>query len=321
MLATGYLSNSNMPEADLAYGRINIGVDCGATNIRVLAMHDDGRVISTIKSPGRLLQKPVDRSWAVILDAIAACFSDAGLPFIPRQCIVGIGVAGGHNERTLSDFKARAPAFAGLAIDTDSFIHLLGAHNGKPGSIAAFGTGSIGETLLPGGERRLVGGYGFPAGDRASGAWLGQMASQHLQDAFDGVVPFDDFAEALREAMDADDRSDALAWLVRATPSDFGSLVPVVLAHRKHPTVQRLLATMAHDAEAMIAALQTYLAGPTALCGGLAAVIEPLLPEEVRDSLVRPASDGAWGAIALVRQQLSLPPIAWSPSRHWTIPN
>lgn len=297
-------------DRDLAYGQFLVGVDCGATNIRVLLMHDDGRVISRFTGKGRNLKNSIDRCWAVILDGIAASFAESGLPFIPRHCMVGIGVAGGHHAPSLAEFKARAPAFAALAIDTDSFIQLLGAHGGRPGSIAAFGTGSIGETLMPDGTRRLVGGYGFPAGDRASGAWLGLHASRHLQDALDGVVDFDDFAVALSDAMGVKDRAEALAWLAEATAVDFARLAPVTVAHRHHWAVQPLISTMAQDAEKMLAALCRHGAGPIALCGGLAPVLRPLLPDALQRTLVEPAQDGAAGAITLVRRQMNLLPVS-----------
>lgn len=305
------LSNlRNAADHNLAHGRFLVGVDCGATTIRVLLMHDDGRVISRVAGKGRNLRNSIDRAWAVVLDTIAACFADAGLPFIPRHSMVGIGIAGGHHAPSLAEFKARAPAFAALAIDTDSFVHLLGAHGGKPGSIAAFGTGSIGESLLPGGMRRLVGGYGFPAGDRASGAWLGLAASRHLQDVLDGVADCDEFAGALTHAMGVKDRDDTLEWLNKASPAAFAGLAPVALAHRDNLAVQRMLSTMADDAATMIGALQRHRAGPIALCGGLAPVLLPLLPDALRDGLVEPAQDGTAGAIALVRSQLDLLPVS-----------
>jgi glucosamine kinase len=273
-------------------------------------MHDDGRVISRVTGKGRNLRSSIDRAWAVILDTIAACFADAGLPFIPRHCMVGIGIAGGHHAPSLAEFKARAPAFAALAIDTDSFIHLLGAHGGKPGSVAAFGTGSIGESLLSDGTRRLVGGYGFPAGDRASGAWLGLEASRHLQDALDGVIPFDDLAGALADAMGVTDRADTLEWLGKASPAAFAGLVPIALAHRENAAVERMLSAMARDAAIMLGALQRHQAGPIALCGGLGPVLLPLLPDALQGGLVEPAQDGAAGAITLVRSQLDLLPVS-----------
>ena len=46
---------------------------------------------------------------------------------------------------------------------------------------SSLGTGSVGEIKLADGRHVEVGGWGFPAGDEASGAWMGLRAINHVQ--------------------------------------------------------------------------------------------------------------------------------------------
>ena len=76
-----------------------------------------------------------------------------------------------------------------VALESDALTTLLGAHAGQPGVIVAIGTGSVGEVLHADGSRHEVGGWGFPSGDEAGGAWIGMRAINHAQQVVDGRVP------------------------------------------------------------------------------------------------------------------------------------
>ncbi|WP_279609727.1 BadF/BadG/BcrA/BcrD ATPase family protein, partial [Burkholderia gladioli] len=168
-----------------------IGVDGGGTGTRIVLADAQGRELAQAASGPSGLGLGVKRAWRAIAAACADAFSQAG-----------------------AAFRAQAPALAGLAVESDAYTTLLGAHAGACGVIVALGTGSVGAAAdRDGGECRMVSGYGFPSGDEASGAWLGVRAIVHAQHALDGRGPNDDFAQALLAHVGARDRDELVAWL------------------------------------------------------------------------------------------------------------
>ncbi|MGF7191023.1 glucosamine kinase [Robbsia andropogonis] len=79
------------------------------------------------------------------------------------------------------------------------------------GVVIALGTGSIGCAMDAEHGWRTVGGFGFPAGDEASGAWFGLQAAGYAQRALDGRVPIDALARALIDAMGLPERTGNVA--------------------------------------------------------------------------------------------------------------
>ncbi len=166
------------------------------------------------------------------------------------------GLAGVNHPQWRAEFIERAPALAALTIDSDAYTTLLGAHGGAPGVVVAVGTGSIGAVLEHDGTYRTVGGYGFPASDEASGAWLGLRAMQYAQYALDGRAARDAFsASAVSESTGIHDGHESLIeWLATARQADYARLAPVVLDYRDHAFVAQCLLKAGEEIGLMIAA-------------------------------------------------------------------
>ena len=177
-----------------------------------------------------------------------------------------------------------------LAVESDAYTTLLGAHGGEPGVIVALGTGSIAAVLDAGGACRIAGGYGFPSGDEASGAWLGLRAVVHLQQVLDGRAPADAWSDALlaRTGGDGSRQSRRLAVrrpirrLTRRSRRASSSIAGI-----RSP--RRCSAEAGREIGKMVAALDPAGALPVALCGGLAAPFEPFVPAALRGRLARAA--------------------------------
>ena len=69
---------------------------------------------------------------------------------------------------------------ASVTADNDAYAACVGAFSGGVGGIVIAGTGSIGLAVV-GGERHMVGGWGFQLGDHGSGAWVGHHAVRRFQ--------------------------------------------------------------------------------------------------------------------------------------------
>ncbi|MEI6003168.1 ATPase [Paraburkholderia bengalensis] len=280
-----------------------IGVDGGGTGTRVVLATAQGSELAQGTEGPSGLGLGVERAWQAILAASAQACERAGVAADWTRVVFGCGLAGVNNREWLAAFRAKAPALAGLAIESDAYSTLLGAHGGEPGVIVALGTGSVAAVLDRNGESRMVSGYGYPSADEASGAWLGLRAIVHAQQALDGRVPADDFSQALIEHVGAVDRDGLVVWLCDANQTAYASLAPVVVANRAHPFAARLLQNAGQEIGKMIAALDPSDSLPVALCGGLGQPLSDYVPAPYRERLRAPLSDSAHGALQLAQRE------------------
>lgn len=289
-----------------------IGVDGGGSGTRVRLARTDGVELAQGSSGPSALSHGIAGAWAAVEQAAAQAFAAAGLAADKSRIAIGLGLAGVHNRQWAAQFIAANPGYARLALESDGHTTVLGAHAGRPGAIIALGTGSVGEVRLADGRHVEVGGWGFPAGDEASGAWMGLRAANHLQQVLDGRVPANAFADDVARACGAPQDADAAAlrdavqnWLARATQTNYAQLAPVVLRHgASHPTAGAILHQAGREVELMANALDASGALPIALCGGLGAPLRPYLPAAILARSVAPHGDSAAGALRLIQQRL-----------------
>ncbi|WP_175683638.1 BadF/BadG/BcrA/BcrD ATPase family protein [Burkholderia cenocepacia] len=280
-----------------------IGIDGGGTGTRAVLADRHGRELAQGRGGPSGLGLGIERAWASIGAACADAFTQAGLAFDWSQCALGCGLAGVNNAAWLAAFRAQAPLGA-LAIESDAYTTAVGAHGGAPGLIVALGTGSIAAALDAAGACRIAGGFGFPSGDEASGAWLGVRALAYAQQALDGRVPRDAFATALLAETGAQDRDALVQWSCDANQTIYARLAPIVFAHRTHPVARALIAQAGDEIGKMIDALDPQRALPVALCGGLADALAPVVPARHAARLRAPLDDSAHGALRLALQAL-----------------
>ncbi|WP_175823331.1 BadF/BadG/BcrA/BcrD ATPase family protein [Burkholderia sp. BCC0419] len=280
-----------------------IGIDGGGTGTRAVLADRHGRELAQGRGGPSGLGLGIERAWASIGAACADAFTQAGLAFDWSQCALGCGLAGVNNAAWLAAFRAQAPLGA-LAIESDAYTTVVGAHGGAPGLIVALGTGSIAAALDAAGACRIAGGFGFPSGDEASGAWLGVRALAYAQQALDGRVPRDAFATALLAETGAQDRDALVQWSCDANQTIYARLAPIVFAHRAHPVASALIAQAGDEIGKMIDALDPQQALPVALCGGLADALAPAVPARHVARLRAPLDDSAHGALRLALQAL-----------------
>ncbi len=282
-----------------------IGVDGGGTSTRVRLQGSGGNHLGAAQAGPSGLAHGVAAAWHTIGVAIDAAFASAALPRPPNTEIgLGLGLAGVHNPQCAAQFLAQNPGFGALALDTDAFTALLGAHQGDPGAIIVLGTGSVAEALLPNQERRVVAGWGFPAGDEASGAWIGLSAVSCAQQAHDGRACHSPFTHAVFQACGGS-REAFFAWLAHANQTRFGELAPLVFKHAtSDAAAQQILHQAALEVAKMAIALDPKQHLPLALYGGMAEPMRHYLPARLQARLQRPKEDAVSGALILLRRHL-----------------
>lgn len=282
-----------------------IGVDGGGTGTRVRLARADGSALAQASGGPSALARGIDNAWTTINGVVADAFAAIGMAEVPlRDCAIGLGLAGVHNKEWAAAFIAADPGYAALALDTDGFTTLMGAHGGRPGAIVAIGTGSVGEAMLPDGAKVEVGGWGFPAGDEASGAWMGLRALNHIEHVLDGRAEGGDFAREVI-AFCGGSRDAVQVWLGRANQTAYAGLARFVVAHGEtDPVARAILEHAGREVAAIAAALDPGGTLPLALCGGLGEVLRAWLPADTLARCVPPAGDSAAGALRMIRQRL-----------------
>ncbi|MEA3122907.1 MAG: glucosamine kinase [Paraburkholderia sp.] len=279
-----------------------LGIDGGGTGTRVVLANSRGLELAQAVGGASGLGLGVERAWTVICAAVTQAFANAGLVPEWSRCVLGCGLAGVNNREWLAAFKAQAPLVAALAVESDAYTTLIGAHGGAAGVIVALGTGSIAAALAEDGSWGIAGGYGFPSGDEASGAWLGLRAVVHAQRVLDGRAAADALSDALLAQTGARDRDSLVVWLCAANQTAYAGLAPMVLTHRAHPVAAALLAQAGIDIARLVDALDPEGDLPISLCGGLGEPMSAYVPASHRGRLRPPCADSARGALELARR-------------------
>lgn len=288
-----------------------IGVDGGGTGTRVSIAHRDGMEFARGNAGASGLRNGADFAWNSIMQAITAAFDSVqqAVPALDRIAI-GLGLAGVHNKQWAELFAKKNPGFAQLRLETDAYTTLLGAHEGRPGAIVAIGTGSAGESVSADGTRLEVGGWGFPCGDEAGGAWLGLRAVNHLQQVMDGRAGVSAFSAALLQHCGGD-QSALFNWLAEANQGRYAQIAPLVVEHARddpNSIAAQIMQLAGAEIVGIALALDRTLTLPIALCGGLAQSFVPYLPRSLMDRVVASHGDSMAGALLMIKKSIESTP-------------
>ena len=96
----------------------------------------------------------------------------------------------------------------------------------------------------------------------------------------------------------------AVAWLNKALPRDYGDFAPLVIEHLKQQDTlaEQLIRKSAEEAAMMIRTLHRRGTKHCALVGGLSEFVLPWLPNDVADLITAPEGDAMQGALLLAGQ-------------------
>ncbi len=286
-----------------------IGVDGGGSGTRVRLAHRDGTELAQGRAGPSGLAHGIGSAWAAIDAAVLQAFAAAAIlrPAL-GSIAIGLGLAGAHNRQWGAALLAQNPGYAFIALESDADTTLFSVHQGQPGAVVAVGTGSVGAVLQADGQRREVGGWGFPSGDEGGGAWIGLRAVNFFQQLIDGRADASLLASPLARALSdvcGRNRDALFDWLGRANQTGYAQLAPLVLSHAARDQVAHSIVIEAgQHLAAIAAALDPSGRLPIALCGGLAAPLAIFLPGDLRQRVTLPSADSALGALWLIQNQI-----------------
>jgi len=227
--------------------------------------------------------RSVQEAWRQCCAAAALDVAHTAGRTVLSAALAGVNAAPGRAQ-----FRA-AVKFAQVCLSSDGYAGVLGAFEGGPGVLVAIGTGTVACRLDRSGRFEQRGGWGFPAGDRGSGAWIGLQLVGAWLEYRDGARP-DEPLWRTPERRIGTERGAILEWLRRATPADYAALAPAVIE-----SGSALAQSILDEACQHVVRLAGTLGadGPLALTGGLADALAPrlVIPCTVKPGVVL---RGAW---------------------------
>jgi glucosamine kinase len=246
----------------------------------------------------------LEETFGAVVRAAAQCLHAAGLPpSALGRTVACLALAGASEPAHLKAARVHRHPFRAAVVTSDAHAACLGAHGGEDGGVIIVGTGTIGWAIVAGREHR-VGGWGFPASDEGSGAWLGCEAVRRVLCAHDGRIAWTPLLAELFAAFRCDPHA-LVRFSLQARPRDFGRLAPAVVEHarRGDPAGRELMQLAAGHVDALARRLIAFGAARLCLAGGLAEAIVPWLVDETRRGLTAPRGDALSGALGLARAE------------------
>lgn len=279
----------------MADGDLYFCIDGGGTRSRARLLDGGGQTLAEAAAgpcnPGTNL------AWAIESAASLwrQCCAAAGRGEEQREDVVlAMGAAGSYLEGG-RDFLAAFPRFGRNSLISDGYAALIGAGGGAPCSLVIIGTGVAGHRLFPNGVSIQRDAWGWLAGDRGSGSYIGQKALRHFFAALDGVVPQDGLSRAVCDAIGG---VEALrrGWMRDLGALRFGSLAPVVLeqAEAGDPMAQRIRDRAVDHLVALIGVVADADT-PLYAAGGLVAPLKAHILREIGFPILEPRSDAITG--------------------------
>ena len=274
-----------------------IGVDGGGSRCRVaIGTAEDGLLEEAEGGPANP-NSDFDQAISMIRQTTHRAADKAG---IDASALCGatahLGLAGVLSAEDGQKVAAALP-FARSLVTDDRMTTLVGALGSEDGFVAAIGTGSfIGGRQA--GHTRFLGGWGFPIGDQASGAWLARAALAQVLESHDGVRPPGPMTQNLFARFD-NDAQVLCRFSFAASPRDYAKLAPEIVAAARagDADASALMQAGADYINAGLAALGYSADTPLCLTGGLGTHYAPWLPKSLQSQLRRPdgtALDGAF---------------------------
>lgn len=276
-------------------------VDAGGTRSRARVVDLEGRSLAHAASGPCNPATHFEQAVESINDLWAQCAAGIGRrPGQSSDVAFAIGAAGTYLHGR-DRFLAACPPFASVSAMSDGYAALIGAGGGEPCSLLIVGTGIAGHRLYSNGLSIQRDAWGWIAGDRGSGSWMGQRALRHFFAALDGVVVSDGLSQAVDKAIGGVE-AVRTGWMRDLGPSKLASLAPLVLAQADagDPAAVRIRDRAVEHLAALIGVISDD-ATPLYAAGGLVAPLRARLAQRASHHILEPKSDALTGSWLVAR--------------------
>ncbi len=277
-------------------------VNAGATRCRGRIYNEAGTVLANAE--GGPANFSYDRAQAILsVTKLWERLSNAvgHDPDDTAEITLAVGGAGLYVRKQRDAFVEHCCRFGDMAIMSDGYAALIGAGEGKPSGLVSIGTGVAAHRLFADGSSIQRDAWGWIAGDRGGGGWLGTHALRHMVETLDGITPSSALAAAMMESV------GGVPGLLGGALSNLNAqrlaaFAPLVLeqAAANCPVASRILSGAVDYLVRLVGVLEAQDV-PLYLTGGLAAAMKPMLVERT-GRMVEDASGDALHGCLLVAQ-------------------
>lgn len=279
-----------------------LGIDGGGTKCRACLVSSSGEILGVgLAGPANPLHG-LTRTLTSITDAAEQALSSASLPLATLQHVVaGVALAGINLPGMFVTMSEWRHPFAAMYLTTDLHAACLGAHCGGDGAVIVTGTGSCGFASVDG-KTVTLGGHGFLLGDVGSGAWMGLEAIKAVLTAEDGLSPTTRLTERVTDVYGVEGL-DIVERMSKASSSEFARLAPSVLAEAKRgdEVALQIVQQGAAYIDALAKQLLAHNPPRLSMLGGISALIQHWLTEEVAERVQPPLEQPEMGAVYFAR--------------------
>lgn len=280
-----------------------IGVDGGGTKCQARLENAQGEFLGEglagSANPARDSQLAIQ---SILTSSLLALQQNGlGAADFSRTSIV-LGLAGVNVPKYRLLIEQWQHPYANLHLTTDLHIACLGSHAGQDGAIVISGTGSSAFSVVNS-QHVILGGHGFPLGDKGSGAWLGWQSLVATLECLDEMRMSSPLTEYIAAHFKATNATDIVGQALKYAPVDYAKFAPLVLSYYErgdHNAV--LIVDEALDyLESLIQRLSRTKPPRISMIGSIAKRLSRYLKPETQAMLSAPLNSPEVGAAALAR--------------------
>ncbi|MGL1958791.1 MAG: ATPase [Colwellia sp.] len=287
--------------------RLLLGIDGGGTKCKAVIMTYDNKVLGTgISGPANPLHGFEQATNSIVESALLA-LKNAKLAHVQlSELIAGVGLAGVNLPSLNTQMSAWQHPFKQLFLTTDLTIACLGAHQGNNGAVIITGTGSCGFSCIDE-QEIMIGGHGFPHGDKASGAWFGLQAVKQVLLALDDLIQPTHLTALLLNKLSCNNETELVEAIVGKTATYYASIASLVFdaAEQGDKIAIKIITEGADYIHNVYRSLMLKNPTPISLIGGLAFCLKPWLDETLQKQLSEPLTAPEVGAVLFAKSKLT----------------
>lgn len=210
-----------------------LGIDGGGTKCHAVIQDENGVILGRGRGGPANPVHGFEQAIQSINDASTEAVKESGLSENDFSLMIaGIGLAGINLHGFMKQMESWKHRFAECYLTTDLEIAAIGAHETANGAVIIVGTGSCGYCHSSEGDV-VLGGYGFPIGDQASGAWMGLKAIEHTMLALDGYIEIDLLTRAVCSHYDVTTAIALSETILGSGSKRYGEIAPLIFSLAK----------------------------------------------------------------------------------------
>ncbi|MEP4892109.1 MAG: BadF/BadG/BcrA/BcrD ATPase family protein [Aliiglaciecola sp.] len=287
-------------------GSLILGIDGGGTKCKAVLMSADNVVLGEgTAGPGNPVYG-LEQAKDSITNSALMALKQAGIaPSELANITVGVGLAGVNLPNHYKTIMSWQHPFKQIFLATDLLIASLGAHNGGDGAVIVTGTGSCGFSYVNQ-TSTILGGHGFPQGDKGSGAWFGLRAVEQVLLSLDGLGKTTQLVEVMQRQLNVKNSEELTEKVAGKPASFFAQLANCVFIAAD--AGDEIAISIAHEGADYISAMAEKLMSINppriSLIGGLGRSLFPWLSNGLKNALSAPLSTPEVGAVYFARQNI-----------------